>query len=237
MLTAIFNLSKCEVIAQELSLAGGESFCAWLLAHQQCQLLHRLKDRFLITCLIQRMSCSLCLCVHNLCVRIQRFFYCNLLQSSESWSCSPKCRARGHQTPTRHHLLQIIEIDTTRPLHTIPLLILLYSVALCCIGFASVKVTRCSLSGFDLSFLDPKAPPDVATVPKDAEILPSSTAKKSRKRKTGNSSIIYYYIYIYIYYTYIHMNHIGIVQIRRSIILDIRRCFLSPKCCPVNSHG
>ena len=48
--TAIFNLSKCEVTAQELSLAGGESFFAWLLAHQQCQLLHRLKDRFLILC-------------------------------------------------------------------------------------------------------------------------------------------------------------------------------------------
>ena len=49
--------------------------------------------------------------------------------------------------------------------------------------------SRCS-SGFDLSFLDPKAPPDVATVPKDAEILPSATAKNREKQEKKNGNFI-----------------------------------------------
>ena len=66
--------------------------------------------------------------------------------------------------------------------------IYIYSILFCT---GSSMPSRCS-SGFDLSFLDPKAPPDVATVPKDAEILPSVAVKnskrgKKRKRRAGIS--------------------------------------------------
>lgn len=46
-----------------------------------------------------------------------------------------------------------------------------------------------SLLGFDVSFLDPPAPPDVASVPPDAEVLPSGLATKLLLRPTCALSV------------------------------------------------